>query len=186
MMLVLWLWRPWKWQSKRLRLPRTPHRPSIRPPHALRLFVTLPDAPSQQGKRVRSSNPAAWLTLPKSPSSFGWQQNHSASERDAKAYYLAARDGDWRVESYITERVRKLPEPWRPGQEEAMRGEHERPPLKVEKRLAAALDTVIAMLPADERQRLEAEVEARVRQQKPVHDKQVAVSAKAPVLRTCV
>lgn len=100
--------------------------------------------------------------------------NRDAQDRynSPKAYYLAVLEGDWRVESYITERVRKLQELQRCGQEEALRREHERPPLKVEKRLAAALDAVIATLPADERQRLEAAAEARVRQRKPVHEPQ--------------
>ncbi|HEY8342870.1 MAG TPA: helix-turn-helix domain-containing protein [Calditerricola sp.] len=92
-----------------------------------------------------------------------WQQDQGGFERGPKAYYLAALKGDWRVEPHVPERLQKLQEAERRREEEALQREQERQRLEAEKRLAAALDALIAALPADERKRLEAEAEARVR-----------------------
>ena len=92
-----------------------------------------------------------------------WQRDQGGFERGPKAYYLAALKGDWRVEPHVPERLQRLREAERRRQEEARQREQERQRLEAEKRRAAALDALIAALPAAERQRLEAEADARVR-----------------------
>lgn len=90
-----------------------------------------------------------------------WEQNPGGCERGPNAYCLAALKGGWRIESHTPERLRKLQEMGRRRQEETLRRKEERQRLEAEKRLAAALDAVVATLPAEERKRLEAEAEAR-------------------------
>ncbi|HEY8342819.1 MAG TPA: helix-turn-helix domain-containing protein [Calditerricola sp.] len=93
-----------------------------------------------------------------------WQQSQGGFERGPKAYYLAALKGDWRVEPHVPARIQKRQEAERRQEEEARKREEERQRIEAEKRLAAALDALIDTLPVEERVRLEAEAEARVRQ----------------------
>ena len=93
-----------------------------------------------------------------------WQQANGGFDRGPRAYFLAALQGDWRLEPHVSEREQLREEERRRREEEEARREAERQRQEAERTLAAALDAAFAALPESEQATLRAEAERRVRQ----------------------
>lgn len=93
-----------------------------------------------------------------------WRQMNGGFERGPKAYFLAALDGDYRLDPHVPERLRREEEERRRREEEEARRRAERELLEAERQLAAAIDAALEHMPADERAQLEAEAERRARE----------------------